>query len=315
MVSDAWLCVSEALNRELNLGEWFSSFPDIVDSADEIVAELLAVQTSACVPSMPDEDLTFEELEVARHLGSPEVADTEEYNFMRHPQDEALAPSVLLFSLAMVKAAGRLGAERDAAKNGKRANIHFWREVVLQLLPRRGGGIVPCVTLVPKISLCDPTGRPIELRTPFSRPIGDLRRVPLLLTRSSGLTWFYPESLNDFEDSLSGAGWSVDSVYQTAWMASPGVVAILLRMIADGVDRPINRAVDACADRNTDFPSQFALGTIGNVIERATFAASRGDGIGALLREDFHRRDRVLRKHGVVADGSPFPSRFYRAWK
>ena len=101
---------------------------------------------------------------------------------------------------------------------------------------------------------------------------------------------------------------------QSTWMASPGVIAIMLRMMADEESRPINPRIVECARRAESFPSQFALGTVGNVIEKATFVADRANGIGALLRADFYRRDGILRARGIVTDPDPWPIRFYRAW-
>jgi hypothetical protein len=129
-------------------------------------------------------------------------------------------------------------------------------------------------------------------------------------SRAPGVTWFSP----DDPAILERGHLSDDTCCQTTWMASPGAVAITLRMMADSESRPVNPAVLECAKRGEGFSSQFAAGTIGNIIEKATFVPDRADGIGALLRADFHRRDRILRAHGVVADADPTLSRFYRIW-
>ncbi|MBZ9960615.1 hypothetical protein [Mesorhizobium sp. BR1-1-14] len=134
--------------------------------------------------------------------------------------------------------------------------------------------------------------------------------MPLLLRAADDVTWFRP----DDPAALSDGRFSDDTSYQTTWMASPGAVAIAMRMMADDECRPVDRAIVECAKRGDGFPSQFALGTIGNVVEKATFIPDRADGVGALLRADFQRRDGILRAHGIMTDAAPWPSRFYRAW-
>ncbi|RWK29811.1 hypothetical protein [Mesorhizobium sp.] len=310
MLSDAWLEIAHALDEELGLSSWFALREEPVADPGGVVAELLGAETAALPPAHVGEDLDAESFEEPRYISGPEPAYLQEYNFMRSPHDEALAPAVRLFMVETRSATGRLADTYGKARSPSLARIRFWREVTLQLLPCTAGGILPCLAFVPKVSLADRGGNPIPLRSPFTRPIGETPRVPLLLSTADDLTWFRP----DDPAALSDGRFSDDTSYQTTWMAAPGAVAIAMRMMADDECRPVDRAIIECAKRGDGFPSQFALGTIGNVVEKATFIPDRADGIGALLRADFQRRDSILRAHGIMTDAAPWPSRFHRTW-
>ncbi|RVA57606.1 hypothetical protein EN933_03685 [Mesorhizobium sp. M7A.F.Ca.US.001.01.1.1] len=310
MLSDAWLEISCALDEELSLSSWLTAWEEPAELPEEAIAEMLGVEMAALPPPLVDEGLTEEMFERPRLVSSPDAVDREEYNFMRSPPDDALAPAIPLFKLETRRAAGRLAnAGRQALSTSRAALLRSWREVMLQLLPCNEGGVLPCLSFVPKVSLSDRAGREIPLRTPFAWPVGENPRVPLLVGGAPGVTWFIPDDARTLEQG----GLSDDTVYQTTWTASPGAVAITLRMMADSDSRPVNQAVLDCAGRSEGFPSQFALGTIGNIMEKATFVPDRADGIGALLRADFHRRTAILRRHGIASDG-PWLSRFYGAW-
>lgn len=314
VISDAWRQISRALDDELNLSEWFADRSEPIDDASELIADLLSVETAACIPDDARLGTPVKDCVATRRLSSPDDASEDDYNFFRHPHDEALAPSVPLYSFAQLRAPGRLLSDPSHPKSGTRVQIIFWREVALQLLPGSEGGILPCITVAPKVSLIGSGGRPIALSTPFSRPLGDPCVVPLLLSKSTHLSEFRPDAPHSFEDQVSGLGLSGQTVFQTAWTASAAVVAIALRTLADKELRPVSEAITEQGRKTDATQCHFALGTVGNAVEKATFVIDRAGGLGSLLRADFYRRDALLRKHGIITNSASLPARFLRSW-
>lgn len=105
---------------------------------------------------------------------------------------------------------------------------------MLSMVPCSGGGILPCLAFVAKVSLAGRGANPIPLRSPFTRRSGT-PRVPLLLGATDDVTWF----TSDDPAALSSGRLSDGISYQTIWMASPGAVVIAMRMMADDECRPV----------------------------------------------------------------------------
>lgn len=313
-ISDAWRQIARALDDELDLSGWFAHRSEVIDDAADLIADLLGVETAACIPDDARLGMAVKDCVATSRLSSPEDADEEDYNFFRHPHDEALALSVPLYSFAQLRAPGRLCSDPSHPKSGIRVQITFWREVALQLLPGNTGGVLPCIAVAPKVSVIGAGGRPIALSTPFTRPLDDPCVVPLLLSKSAHISVFRPDAPHSFGDQVSGLGLSGQTVFQTAWMASAAVVAIALRTLADKELRPVSEAVAEQGGKSDAEQCHFALGTVGNAVERATFVINRANGLGGLLRADFYRRDGLLRRRGIVTNHAPLPSRFLRSW-
>ncbi|MBZ9673795.1 hypothetical protein [Mesorhizobium sp. ES1-3] len=314
VISDAWLQLAHALDEELSLSSWFADRTEVIDDAAGLIADLLDVETAACIPDDARLGMPVKDCTATRRLSTPEDAYEDDYNFFRHPHDEALAPSVPLYSFAQLRAAGRLFSDPSRPKSGTRVQIVFWREVMLQLLPGSAGGILPCITVAPKVSIIGASGRPMALATPYSRPLDDPCMVPLLLSKSPHVSEFRPDAPHSFEDQIKEAGLSRQTVFQTAWMASAAVVAIALRTLADRELRPVSNAITEQSVKSDATQCHFANGTVGNVVEKATFVIDRAGGIGGLLRADFYRRDALLRKRGITTNSASMPARFLRSW-